>query len=144
MGEILFTLQTFAVAMSLFLLGGKAGSSCVAIYLTLGCVGIPVFSGFQGGFSALIGPTGGFIMGFAAWSLLYWFLVSSLGRKFRIPVMFLGLLVCYICGCLWISFFYDYPLLLAIVKCVLPFVIPDCAKIMLAWFLAKRLKKYVY
>ena len=54
-----FTMQTFGVFLALLLLGGKRGTICMAVYLLLGAVGLPVFSGFRGGVGALVGSTGG-------------------------------------------------------------------------------------
>ena len=59
-----FTLQTFAVFSVLGLLGGKRGTISVLIYILLGAVGVPVFAGFSGGFGVILGPTGGYIIGF--------------------------------------------------------------------------------
>ena len=59
-----FTLQTFAVFSVLGLLGGKRGTISVLIYILLGAVGVPVFAGFSGGFGVILGPTGGYIVGF--------------------------------------------------------------------------------
>ena len=58
------TLQTFAVALTGFILGWKYGAISVGIYILLGTVGVPVFSNFSGGLGALFGKTGGFIWGF--------------------------------------------------------------------------------
>ena len=59
-----FTLQTFAVFTVVELLGGKKGCLSILVYILLGAVGLPVFSGFKGGIGALIGTTGGYIIGF--------------------------------------------------------------------------------
>ena len=59
-----FTMQTFAVFCVLGLLGGRRGSMAILVYILLGVVGLPVFSGFQGGIGALLGTTGGYIVGF--------------------------------------------------------------------------------
>ena len=56
-GYIAFTMQTFAVMLALFTLGGKWGTASVFVYLLLGAVGLPVFSGFQGGLGVLLGVT---------------------------------------------------------------------------------------
>ena len=59
-----FTLQTFAVFLTVGVLGGKRGSLAVLVYILLGCVGVPVFAGFSGGIGVLAGQTGGYIVGF--------------------------------------------------------------------------------
>ena len=56
-----FTMQTFAVLLCLGILGGKWGSVSILLYLLLGIVGLPVFTGFRGGAAALLDPTGGFL-----------------------------------------------------------------------------------
>ena len=78
-GEVPFTLQTFGVFAALGLLGGKRGTIAIALYLVLGAVGLPVFSGFRGGFGVLLGTTGGYIFGFLLSGLLYWALTALLG-----------------------------------------------------------------
>ena len=74
-----FTLQTFAIFAALGILGGRRGTWAVAVYLLLGAVGLPVFSGFRGGLGALLGTTGGYILGFLALALVYWLVTALLG-----------------------------------------------------------------
>ena len=59
-----FTMQTFGVFLTLLLLGARDGAIAIALYILLGAMGAPVFSGFNGGMGALLGPTGGYIVGF--------------------------------------------------------------------------------
>jgi len=75
-----FTLQTFGVYMTLLLLGGRRGTLAIGIYLLLGTVGAPVFAGFAGGPGSLLGPTGGYLIGFLVMGLCYWLLISLLAR----------------------------------------------------------------
>ena len=58
-----FTMQTFAVFLTAGLLGGKRGTIVVLVYLLLGAVGLPVFSGFAGGLGYMTGVTGGYLVG---------------------------------------------------------------------------------
>lgn len=67
-----FTLQTFAVFLTVSVLGGKRGTLSVIIYVLLGAVGLPVFSGFKGGVGALLNTTGGYIIGFIFSALIMW------------------------------------------------------------------------
>ena len=77
-----FTLQTFAVFLVVSLLGGKRGTVSIIVYILLGAVGVPVFSGMTGGFIKLIGVTGGYIIGFIFVGLIYW-LAQTLYRYAR-------------------------------------------------------------
>ena len=64
------TLQTFAVALCGYFLGAGKGAAALGVYLLIGAVGVPVYSGFKGGFQVLLGSTGGFIFGFIAMAFL--------------------------------------------------------------------------
>ncbi len=70
LGPVPFTMQNFGIFAALGLLGGRRGSLTVAVYLLLGLVGLPVFSGFGAGPGALLGPTGGFLLGFLLCALV--------------------------------------------------------------------------
>ena len=134
---ISFTMQTFAVLLTLGLLGGRWGSVSILLYLLLGIVGLPVFTGFRGGAAALLDPTGGFLWGFLACGLAYW-AAEKLGR---LPAMILGMLVCYGCGCWWFSVYAGTDLLSAAMVCVVPWLIPDGLKLALAHNLAGRINR---
>lgn len=148
-GDLVISMQTFGIFLTLGLLGGKWGSLCVLLYLLLGAVGAPVFSGFRGGVGALLGTTGGYIFGFMLTSLFYW-LVTSLWDTpaVRLLAMVLGLLLCYACGSWWYMTRYlsagSVTLGVVLLRCVLPYVIPDGLKLAFAWLLTGRLKRFVY
>ena len=99
-----FTLQTFGVFCAVGLLGGKRGTIAVLVYILLGAVGLPVFSGFKGGFGCLLGTTGGYILGFLLSALVMWAMEKLPGRRGVILTlsMVAGLVVCYafVHGCL--------------------------------------------
>jgi biotin transport system substrate-specific component len=65
-----FTMQSFSVVLTLLFLGGRLGTVTIGVYLLLGAVGLPVFSGFRGGPGILLGATGGFLLGFFAMGLV--------------------------------------------------------------------------
>ena len=138
-GDISVTMQTFGVALALLLLGGKWGTVSIGIYLLLGAVGLPVFSGFRGGIGALAGVTGGFLWGFLISGLVFW----SLERFGKLPALCAGILACYICGCLWFYLYSGGGLVLVLLRCVVPFLIPDAVKLWLAFSLSKRLNKVI-
>ena len=139
LGDMVLTLQTFGVALCLLLLGGKWGCVSIAIYLLIGAVGLPVFSGFRGGFGALLGVTGGFLWGFLAMGLVYW----VLSRVGKVPALVAGLLVCYGCGCGWFYLYSGGGFGFILLRCVIPYLIPDAIKLWLAFRLSKRLSKVI-
>ena len=141
-----FTLQTFAVCLVTALFGLRMGLWTVAVYLLLGAVGAPVFSGFKGGLAALLGTTGGYLVGFLFTALVVGISVDRLGRKLPVLVvsMALGILLCYTFGTAWFVLVYTRskgPISVgtALAWCVLPYLLPDAVKIALASFLTGRL-----
>ncbi len=150
-GAVPFTMQTFAVFLALFLLGGKNGTLAVVVYLLLGAVGVPVFAGFSGGIGVLFGSTGGYLIGFLATALLYWALEETVCNKNTIgalAVMVAGLALCYAFGTAWFVFVYSNStgavgVWTALTWCVIPYIVPDLGKLALAFFLSKRLKRHV-
>jgi len=133
-----FTLQTFGICCALLILGGKGGTVAVLVYLCTGAVGLPVFSGFGGGIGKLLGPTGGYLLGFLPMCLFYWALEKQLPPWLLLAV---GTLLCYACGTLWFSHVYAVTLWAALAKCVVPFLLPDGLKIALALAVAPRIRK---
>lgn len=145
-----FTLQTFAIFAALGLLGGKRGTVAVAVYLLLGAIGVPVFAGFQGGIGALLGTTGGYLLGFLLSALIVWGMEARFGSKTGVFLLsaVLGMLVCYAFGTAWYLVVYArtkgaISLATALGWCVVPFLIPDTVKIALAVLLRGRLKRHI-
>ena len=135
-----FTLQTFGVYLVLLLFGGRRGVVTVATYLLLGAVGLPVFAGGMGGLSVLCGVTGGYLWGFLLMALLYW-LFEKRSSAVRAGALVVGQLLCYAFGTVWFSLLAGDRFGVALVTCVLPFLLPDAVKLTLALWLAPRLKK---
>jgi biotin transport system substrate-specific component len=137
------TLQSFAVFLMLGLLGGRLGTTAIGIYLLLGILGLPVFSGMRGGIAVLLGPTGGYLTGFFLSGLIFRLLEKV---KFPVfPAMLLAMTGCYLFGTAWYWLAHSGGIDLWAVAstCVLPFLIPDGLKIGLAWYLAQRMKRYI-
>ena len=146
-----FTLQIFGVFCVLGLLGGKRGTIAILVYLLLGAVGLPVFSGFNGGISALLGTTGGYLISYIFVGVIYWAAEKLLGTKLavRITAMVLGLLVCYAFGTAWFMTVYArksgaITLGTALGWCVFPFILPDLVKMGLAILVSDRVRKVLH
>ena len=143
-----FSLQTFAVFLAVSVLGGKRGTLAVVVYVLLGAIGIPVFAEFTGGIGIILRSTGGYIIGFIFSALVMWLIESLFGRKVWVQgiAMVLGLIVCYAVGTAWFMFVYmrdtgAVGLSTVLGWCVVPFIIPDAVKIVLALTLSNALKK---
>ena len=144
------TLQTMGVCLIAGLFGLKRGTLATAVYIALGALGVPVFSGFTGGVGIILGQTGGYIIGFVFTALI----VGLASDKFKgrlLPLilsMVIGILVCYAFGTAWFAVVYaksnePASLLTILGWCVFPFLLPDAVKIAVAAVLANRLKKFV-
>lgn len=145
-----FTLQTFAVFAVLSILGGKRGTLSVLVYILLGAVGLPVFSGFKSGAAVLLGTTGGYIIGFLLTGLIYIAMEKISGRKqpFEVISLLLGLIACYTFGTIWFMNVYaaktgPIGIGAALSWCVLPFIIPDIIKLILALLISARVRNTV-
>ncbi|MBQ6930843.1 MAG: biotin transporter BioY [Clostridia bacterium] len=138
-----FTLQTFAVFLTLLVLGGKRGTTAIALYILLGAVGLPVFHSFTGGPGILLGPGGGYITGFLLLSLTYWLITKKAGENIRTKVFALltGILLCYLTGCIQFALVSKVSVKSAVLTCVVPFILPDAVKLILSLLLSNKLAK---
>ncbi len=143
-----FTLQTFGIFVTLELLGGKRGFFSVLTFILLAAVGAPVLAGFSGGLGVILGSTGGYILGFLLTAVLYWILERFLGKAFWVRLIGLigGLLLCYLFGTLWFMVIYarDNAAIgmgTALMWCVVPYLLPDAFKLILALIISKAVKE---
>lgn len=145
-----FTLQTFAIFLICFVFGGKKGTVYVFAYIIAGAVGLPVFSEFRGGMSALMGLTGGYILGFL-WSSLFLWMTEKYwinNSKIFILCSVVGLCLCYGFGTYWfLNMSLQNQNVLSIGSvlsvCVFPFIVPDLIKIILAYGAGRRVRSHL-
>lgn len=158
LGPVPFTLQTMAILAVLLTIGGRRGTIAIVVYLALGAVGVPVFAGFKGGPAALLGPTGGFLVGFIAAALVFWLLEKLIfARLMSTPAKrlifgfvnsFVFELVLYTVGVIWFMTVYAAktgPIGFGAVMsmCVIPFIIPDIVKMIAAAVIGSRAYRFV-
>lgn len=139
------SLGNLAVFLTVFVLGTRNGLISYLIYFLLGFAGLPVFSGFAGGVGKVLGPTGGYLIGFfflaGATGI---FLERSHGRRSFILIgMFLGTLLCNLVGTLWLSFQLSISFTAALGIGVLPYLPGDMVKIAAAAMLGPVLRNAV-
>ena len=140
------TAQILVVFMTALLLKPKYAALTVLVWLLLGSVGLPVFSGGKGGFGVIAGPTGGFAVSY----LLAAFLLACLLQKCKkdyqklLILIGIGIPVMYAIGMPWMKAVTGIDWRAAFVTGVLPFLPGDIVKAVGAVFIAKPLYKVIY
>lgn len=141
-GPVPFSFQVFVVYLSVYALGARRGTLAVVLYLLIGFVGLPVFSGFAGGAGKLLGPTGGFLVGFIPLAAISgWFIDRSESGVVQFAGMLLGLAVLYLFGAAWLSKVADLGFDKCMAVAVYPFIPVDVLKISLAVLLGRVLRR---
>ena len=136
-----FTLQSFAVMLCGFILPPFYAFLSVLVYILLGLLGIPVFSGFSGGISHLFSFSGGFILGFIALALFC--SLSTLAKKkaLRFTISFSGLIFCYVIGILWFCFVTRQSIFTPFLYFSLIFLVKDTLLLILTFFVVPIVSK---
>lgn len=139
-GPVPFNLAVFGAFLAGMLLEPAWAAASMGVYMLLGAVGIPVFAGFMGGPAVLLGKTGGYVIGYIFIALAT---ALAVKRSGKLPVigaaMLAGLLVCYGFGTAWFMAVTGADLVSALGWCVLPFIVPDVCKGVLACVLGRLL-----
>lgn len=140
------TMQPLAVLVIGAAYGSRLGAATLLLYMAEGAVGLPVFAGLKGGAAHLIGPTGGYIVGFVvAATTVGWFAERGWLRSvlLSIAAMTLGVALIYLFGAGWLATLIGFEK--AIAGGVLPFLLGDAVKVVLAalivpgaWALVER------
>lgn len=140
------SLGTFAVYLAAAAGGAKRGTLAVAVYLLLGAVGIPVFAGYAGGFQNLMGPTGGYLIGYLPLALTVGLCTDHFPEKKSIyPLSMIGgTLFCYALGTWWLARQTGLSLPAALAAGVLPFLPGDGVKILAASAVAYPVRRALH
>ena len=142
-----FSLLSFMMYLSAYILGVKKGVISCILYICIGMTGMPVFSSFTGGIGKILGPTGGYIVGYIFMTMICGWIIEKWTHKYIMHIigMILGTVVCYLIGTMWLSIQVEISIYAAIAVGVVPFIAGDVIKIVIASFigpvLRKRLKK---
>lgn len=142
-------LGTMGMFLSGGLLGRKYGVISICVYIFMGFIGLPVFSGFRAGPGVLIGPTGGYIAGYVLGTFIIGLLIDKLLCKGNTIYMYAlslsaGMIVCYFIGTLWFVIITESTISAAIISCIVPFVAGDIIKIFISAVLIKRLRPFLH
>ena len=135
-------LATLSVLASGAILGAKTGAMSQIVYMILGIVGIPVFAQMTTGIGIILGPTGGYIIGYVAAAFVTGFITDRYSTTFIAypTAMVLGTVACYTFGTVWFMAVTGNSFVQSLAMCVIPFIPGDVLKIIATSLLANRLK----
>ena len=144
-GPVPIVLQNLFVMMAGLLLGGRWGLTSVGVYLLAGAIGLPVFAGGTGGIGKFVGPTGGYLLGFAAAAYVIG-MISQRGKgsvAVDVFAMIVGTFIIYFFGVSWLKIVTGMSISKAVAVGMLPFLIGDVLKIAAAIPIVKSLRPII-
>jgi len=137
------SLCSMGIYFVLYVLGIKLGTLSVLLYVLLGTFGLPVFTNFSGGFAKLLGPTGGYIIGYLFLALICGFFLWKFPEKLVLHILgfVLGTCVLYLFGTLWLQYQLSLTFPAALMAGVIPYIPGDIVKLILAMAIGMPLKR---
>lgn len=136
------SLGTLAIYFTVYVLGMKKGTISCCIYLLIGFVGLPVFTAFSGGPAKLLGPTGGYLIGYIFMAMVCGFVVDKTNNTLLCLLgMIAATVVLYLFGTIWIIHQTGMTLTAALSACALPFIPGDLAKMVIVLIAGPQIKK---
>ena len=145
-GPVPIVLQNMFVFLAGLLLGSRWGLAGVAVYLLTGACGLPVFAGGLGGIGRIVGPTGGYLMGYLPAVFVAGYISEKTGKRFGgdILAMICATVVLYACGVTWLKILTGMTWSKTLLAGMLPFLIGDALKIVAAALIAKALRPVLH
>lgn len=139
------SLTNLVIYFMAYILGAKLSTVSYLLYLLLGMIGLPVFSGFSGGLGKLAGPTGGYLIGFIFLAAIAGYAVEKFPGKIVLHAigMVIGTAVCYLFGTVWLSGQLGMSFVAGLGVGVIPYLPGDAVKIILALVLGPQIKKAI-
>ena len=142
-GPVPISLTNLVLYFTVFVIGTKAGLGSYCLYLLLGAIGLPVFSGYAGGLGKLTGPTGGYLIGFITMILIGGIIMEKTNRNIVATCIawVVGTAAAYLFGTIWFVYLMHCSVMYALTICVFPFIIGDIVKIIVGTILGKEVRK---
>ena len=126
--------QTLAIGLAATILGARFGTLSVLLYLIIGAIGVPVFAQLTGGLGILVGPTGGFLVGFipATFIMGYFLEKTSFTVANALIANIIGMFITLFFGTIWLKFVAELSWPVAFTAGFTPFIIGGFIKAFLA------------
>ena len=144
-GPVPIVLQNMFVFLAGLLLGGRWGLASVAVYLLTGALGLPVFAGGMGGIGRIIGPTGGYLIGYLPAVFIVGYISEKAAARigYDVLAMVCGTIVLYACGVTWLKILTGMTWTKTLAAGMYPFLIGDAIKIAAAALIAKAIRPVI-
>ena len=144
-GPVPVSLTNFAIYLLLYVLDAKRGAIACLLYILLGLAGLPVFSGFSGGPAKLLGPTGGYIIGFLPMTFLAGMAIERFceNRLLCILAMEASTWILYLFGTAWLAYQAKMSFSAALAVGVIPFLVVDLIKMIIAALLGPEIRRRI-
>ena len=141
-GPVPIVLQNMFVFLAGILLGSRWGLASLTVYLLAGACGLPVFAGGSGGIGRIIGPTGGYLLGYIPVVFAIGLISEKFGRHTRIDIiaMICGSALLYSCGVTWLKLLTGMSWMKSLALGMYPFLLGDALKIVAAAMIVKALR----
>ena len=141
-GPVPISLINLVIYFTVILLGWKKGTVSCLMYLLIGFAGVPVFAGFSAGPAKLFGPTGGYLIGYIFLAVISGLFIEKFpgNRVMYFIGMVFGTIVCYALGTAWLAYEAQMTFQAALMAGVIPFIVGDLAKIVVAIIVAPMIK----
>lgn len=142
-GLVPISLTNLAVYFAIYVLGRKRGTISYMVYLLIGLIGLPVFSGFSGGFPKLAGPTGGYLIGSIFMAFISGIFIDKFSNKIYMCFlgMIIGTIITYLFGAAWLAYVAHLTFNKALAIGVLPFIPGDLIKVIIATLIGPQIRK---
>lgn len=142
-GLVPISLTNLVIYIAIYALGQKKGTISYIVYLLIGVIGLPVFSGFSGGFAKLAGPTGGYLIGFIFMAFISGLFIDRFSDKIYMCFigMTLGTIITYLFGTAWLAYVAKIPFNAALSAGVIPFIPGDIIKILISSLIGPQIRK---
>ena len=141
-GPVPIVLQNMFVYLAGLLMGSRWGLASVGVYLLAGACGLPVFAGGLGGIGRIVGPTGGYLIGYlpAVYIIGKISARTHQGAVYDVLAMICATVVLYACGVSWLKIVTGMTPAKALAVGMAPFLVGDALKIAAAAAIAKTLR----
>ena len=136
-----FSLATLVIMLYGEVFSFKISFTSVLIYVMLGIVGLPVFSGYGAGMAKILSPSGGFILGYMPLVAIISILNKNKTNKvYKFIILLLSNIVLYIIGTVYYSILTKNSFISGLAVCMIPFIIPDIIKMLIVLLIEDKIK----